>query len=170
VKKNKKIKIIIIIIIIKKKNRSGVQVRDASKLETDPMRDFQLRVLVLNILGDLPGICSMLQCYDHKGLAGCPKCTSSKPIIPCINSVIRHLLYIGTIQGEKVYGRNQYLLQDGFPVKDHDWWLTNLKELSEMQIVAETTGDWKAVDAFMKTTVCASFTPSHEQLGISKHL
>jgi hypothetical protein len=141
----------------KKIIRSGVQVQDASKLDTDPMRDFQLRVLVLNILGDLPGICSMLQCYDHKGLAGCPKCTSTKPIIPCICSVIHYLLYLGTTQGNKIHGRNQYLIEREFPVKDHNWWVTNLKKLSELQLEAETTGTWKAVDDFMKKTVGASF-------------
>ena len=59
--------------------------------------------------------------------------------------------------GNKIYGRNQYLIQQEFPVKDHNWWVKNLKELSELQLEAETTGNWTDVDDFMKKTVGASF-------------
>lgn len=53
---------------------SGFKVEDFSLDPADPDRTFDCKILVLNVLGDYPGIAQLLSSSDHKACSGCIKC------------------------------------------------------------------------------------------------
>lgn len=55
-------------------NSSGIKVEDHSLSKSDSAREFFFKLLLLNILGDYPGIAQLLCRNDHKANSGCIKC------------------------------------------------------------------------------------------------
>ena len=55
----------------------GFSCTDSSKPKYDPQRLFQFKLMILNVLGDYPGIAQLKFAADHKSLCGCIKCKAN---------------------------------------------------------------------------------------------
>lgn len=58
-------------------DQKGFICTDHSKTNDDQLYQWFFQILILNVLGDYPGIAQLKFAADHKSLAGCIKCKTT---------------------------------------------------------------------------------------------